>query len=451
MVDREEFNCPLCLKLLFAPVCTPCGHSFCGRCLQKALLLGNSCPMCRAPCFLKVDAVLPPLVLVHTLRASFPTEYAARGEEVKAEAEEARHERLGLFFLPDPRGPLQPGRALELHVFEPRYLLLMQRCLENGLLFGLQDGPDARCGVTARVREHLPLPRGRLLVRCAVGPRYRTLTPHAAPADGDYGLHYAPVYFVEDEAPEALVGVEDVEAVAAALRDAAAALGGGGNRLLRALERPLAGLALGAAAGALRGACLRATARLLAALPDADAARVHAQCGPPPSPGAPDEAASFWLASVLALSPPQRRAANDTVSSLVRFALCYGVLLCAEEQGAAARRRRGGAAGGGASGEGGGGGGVVSDAQNAALHAFEGVVAEDALSLFSLVGGFGGDDPDEDLGVLLQQGGPLALARWAFAKCARVSGRRLGHPLVVQAALLAALIGLLMASRQGNY
>jgi hypothetical protein len=442
-MDREEFNCPLCLKLLFAPICTPCGHAFCKRCLSRALLLAAACPLCRAPCHLKADAVCPPLVLLHALRASYGAEYASRGEEVAAEAEEAKHERLGLFFLHFRRGPPQPGQPFELLVFEPRYLLLMQRCVENGLMFGLQDGAEARCGVTARVRETRPLPRGRLLVTGAVGARYRTLAPHATPADGDYGLHYAPIYFVEDEAPEALVGVGGAEAVAAAVRDAAAALGGaGGARLPAALERPLAGLELGAAVGALRGAGVGAAARLLAALPDADAARVHAACGPPPAPATPDEAASHWLVSALALTPHQRRAANDSVSTLVRLGICYGVLLVAEEQGAA---RRGSSPGGGGGGGGGGGAPPTDDT----LRTFEGIRAEDALALYSVAGGRGGDDPDEDLKDMLPpQGGLAAYVRWALAKTMRVAARFLGHPLVANAGFLLALFAALYFSRQ---
>ena len=49
LVAREvdDLDCILCLKLLFEPVTTPCGHSFCRPCFARALDHGNKCPCCR--------------------------------------------------------------------------------------------------------------------------------------------------------------------------------------------------------------------------------------------------------------------------------------------------------------------------------------------------------------------------------------------------------------------
>ena len=43
----DEFACPLCANLLFEPVTTPCGHSFCRDCLLRAMDHKNHCPVCR--------------------------------------------------------------------------------------------------------------------------------------------------------------------------------------------------------------------------------------------------------------------------------------------------------------------------------------------------------------------------------------------------------------------
>ena len=39
----DDFDCILCLKLLYDPVTTPCGHSFCRPCLRQAMDHGEWC------------------------------------------------------------------------------------------------------------------------------------------------------------------------------------------------------------------------------------------------------------------------------------------------------------------------------------------------------------------------------------------------------------------------
>lgn len=43
----SDLECPLCLKILYRPVTTPCGHSFCQACLPRCLDHTNRCPTCR--------------------------------------------------------------------------------------------------------------------------------------------------------------------------------------------------------------------------------------------------------------------------------------------------------------------------------------------------------------------------------------------------------------------
>eukprot|EP01054_Gregarina_sp_Poly1_P000193 Gregarina_sp_Poly_1__192@NODE_1044_length_5263_cov_228_474596_g724_i0_p2_GENE_NODE_1044_length_5263_cov_228_474596_g724_i0NODE_1044_length_5263_cov_228_474596_g724_i0_p2_ORF_typecomplete_len627_score55_43zfC3HC4_2/PF13923_6/1_3e12zfC3HC4_3/PF13920_6/2_5e10zfC3HC4_4/PF15227_6/8_6e10zfRING_5/PF14634_6/3_4e08zfC3HC4/PF00097_25/5_9e08zfRING_UBOX/PF13445_6/2_2e07LON_substr_bdg/PF02190_16/2_4e07Ubox/PF04564_15/1e06ProkRING_4/PF14447_6/5_7e02ProkRING_4/PF14447_6/1_4e06zfRING_2/PF13639_6/9_2e07zfRING_6/ len=48
IVDRD-LECPICIKLLFKPVSTACGHTFCQVCLEEALEHRPQCPLCREP------------------------------------------------------------------------------------------------------------------------------------------------------------------------------------------------------------------------------------------------------------------------------------------------------------------------------------------------------------------------------------------------------------------
>ncbi|KAJ7990024.1 hypothetical protein DPEC_G00310570 [Dallia pectoralis] len=50
LVDRDLFNCPICLDLLTEPVTIPCGHSYCMGCIQDLWendREGRVCPQCK--------------------------------------------------------------------------------------------------------------------------------------------------------------------------------------------------------------------------------------------------------------------------------------------------------------------------------------------------------------------------------------------------------------------
>ena len=44
---KEELSCAICLEICFEPSTTPCGHSFCKKCLRSAAdKCGKRCPKC---------------------------------------------------------------------------------------------------------------------------------------------------------------------------------------------------------------------------------------------------------------------------------------------------------------------------------------------------------------------------------------------------------------------
>ena len=45
--ETEDFECKLCFSLLFQPVTTICGHTFCRECLERCLDHRQECPCCR--------------------------------------------------------------------------------------------------------------------------------------------------------------------------------------------------------------------------------------------------------------------------------------------------------------------------------------------------------------------------------------------------------------------
>jgi Lon protease-like protein len=76
---------------------------------------------------------------------------------------------------------LFPGQTLPLHIFEPRYRVMIQRCVENNEPFGVvlaqNEEPDQPCdiGTSARVTEVKRLPDGRLNILTLGEERFRLL------------------------------------------------------------------------------------------------------------------------------------------------------------------------------------------------------------------------------------------------------------------------------------
>ena len=126
-------------------------------------------------------------------------------------------ERLGLFPL---GSVLFPEMLLPLHIFEPRYRLLVKRCVEREEPFGIvliRSGTEVgspaeprRIGTTARIVAATPLPDGRAFIVCQGERRFETL---AVDADAEPYL-VGEVRYLDD--PDG----EGAEALAATAADA---------------------------------------------------------------------------------------------------------------------------------------------------------------------------------------------------------------------------------------
>lgn len=100
------------MKLLFEPVTTSCGHTFCRPCFLRAQDHGSRCPMCRT--VLHVGRELPVTVTLKSiLEKAFPLEYAQRQAEEQADMgaqpEGQPEAPVPLFVM----SPLMPGVQLQ--------------------------------------------------------------------------------------------------------------------------------------------------------------------------------------------------------------------------------------------------------------------------------------------------------------------------------------------------
>jgi len=170
----SALECTICQQLFLEPITTSCGHTFCKTCILRVSDYDNKCPLCRRVILVSPDCT-PNVVLMEIIQSHLPEQLIQRKQE--AEKENGSDEfHVPLFLLGDLI--LFPGGNLPLHVFEPRYLLMIRRCLEGSRTFGIVptvNGELQRFGTTVFIENYWHLPDGRMLVMCSGSKRFRVL------------------------------------------------------------------------------------------------------------------------------------------------------------------------------------------------------------------------------------------------------------------------------------
>lgn len=136
-VTYQELDCLVCYNMMLEPTTTTCGHTFCRRCLARVMDHSNICPFCRRD--LHVSASLQTnqcsnTILNSLLNGLCPDLVASRAEAVKAEEQPGNDVMNTPLFICTLAMPAMPTF---LHVFEPRYRLMMRRVLEGNRQFGM--------------------------------------------------------------------------------------------------------------------------------------------------------------------------------------------------------------------------------------------------------------------------------------------------------------------------
>ena len=192
----KAFECGVCLRLLHQPTTLPCGHSFCRSCVTSCLERSRTCPECRGLVPINLPVPSCSTSLQTAVERLFPAESAARAaEELQSRQPESGGgssgvDQLPLFVL----DAMVPGQCMHLHVFEPRYLLLVRRALAHpSRQFGMVAppsgprhvlqprsawGPCASHGVIVVVEMVSELDGDRLLLEVRATRRFRVLRPY---------------------------------------------------------------------------------------------------------------------------------------------------------------------------------------------------------------------------------------------------------------------------------
>lgn len=179
---RSFVDCEICLALFDDPVTTPCGHTFCRSCLQRTLDHAGLCPVCRGPLSIQ-PAIYPEAspsnkALVGALDCCWSE---LSRERKLAGAAERRHDgdddnHTTPVFVCTLSFPCMPTF---LHIFEPRYRLMMRRALEStDRTFGMVVGNSTEfreLGTLLRIINIEFFPDGRSLVETMGVSRFRII------------------------------------------------------------------------------------------------------------------------------------------------------------------------------------------------------------------------------------------------------------------------------------
>lgn len=212
LASRESLECALCVEQLHEPTAIPCGHVLCRPCLSRALDQAFDaparCPLCRDDLgaflrWLNVRAREQALrtsarhvhgalqlagctELQQILAQHMPAEVQVRAAQVAAseaaagEGADADDEAAGAratATIPVFVCALAlPGVRCPLHIFEPRFRLMMRRCIDSGRReFGMMAAQEVGFGTTLLIDEYVQLPDGRSRLATTGSRRFKVL------------------------------------------------------------------------------------------------------------------------------------------------------------------------------------------------------------------------------------------------------------------------------------
>ncbi|KAF4980888.1 hypothetical protein FZEAL_3210 [Fusarium zealandicum] len=180
---RSEMDCQVCYALFYDPLTTACGHTFCRSCLHRILDHSCYCPICRRPLainpLLNHNASPPNETITRIIETFWLEEVHARKDALESERANQMQDYDLPLFVCTLSFPLMPTF---LHIFEPRYRLMIRRALEGDRTFGMvlprrpqhaEDTDFHELGTLLRIVNIQYYPDGRSLVETVGLSRFR--------------------------------------------------------------------------------------------------------------------------------------------------------------------------------------------------------------------------------------------------------------------------------------
>ncbi|KAM4818970.1 LON peptidase N-terminal domain and RING finger protein 3 isoform 2-T2 [Thomomys bottae] len=209
--DASDLECSLCMRLFYEPVTTPCGHTFCLKCLERCLDHNAKCPLCKDGLFqCLASRKYGKNIIMEELIAKFlPEELQERKRLDEEEMEEfsSLNKNVPIFVCT----MAYPTVPCPLHVFEPCYRLMIRRCMETGTRqFGMCLSHPVKgfadYGCILEIRDVQFFADGRSVVD-SIGKRRFKVLQHGQRD----GYNTADIEYIEDQKVEGEDYIELIE------------------------------------------------------------------------------------------------------------------------------------------------------------------------------------------------------------------------------------------------
>ena len=173
----SELECQVCVTLIYEPITTPCGHTFCKRCLFRSLDHSSRCPLCRTELPGFNFFITAPLnyTLHNLLLTTFPRLYSERKDVIeKEDMSSGLDTPIFVCMVAFPNMPTN------LHIYEPRYRLMMRRAMDANKRFGMvlpsrSHGGLHQYGTMLEIQNLQTFDDGRSLVETVGVYRFKIL------------------------------------------------------------------------------------------------------------------------------------------------------------------------------------------------------------------------------------------------------------------------------------
>lgn len=175
----SELECHICVTLLYEPLTTPCGHTFCKKCLLRSSDHSNRCPLCRSELPGMSYFIHAPLnlTLSNLILTTFPVLYEQRRDLSKQEENDSGLDTAIFVCMVS-----FPSMPTNLHIYEPRYRLMMRRAMDSNKRFGMVlpsrqagSGGFSQYGTMLEIRNLHVFEDGRSMVETVGVSRFKIL------------------------------------------------------------------------------------------------------------------------------------------------------------------------------------------------------------------------------------------------------------------------------------